>query len=154
MGDLPIEPWTWLILGLVLFGLEMVAPGVFLLWLGIAALLTGLIGYALDLSWQAAFVVFALLALASVLVGRALMHRSGPAAPGDLNRRGEALIGRTFVLDQPMVSGEGRIRVDDSVWRVLGPDLPAGAAVRVVRLDGATLVVDSAAPAPGRPSGL
>ena len=52
------------------------------------------------------------------------------------------LVGRSFRLDQPIVSGEGQVRVDDSVWRVVGPDLPAGSAVRVARLDGATLVVE------------
>ena len=62
-----------------------------------------------------------------------------------LNRRGEALIGRIFQLDRPIVSGEGRIRVDDSVWRVVGPDLAMGAAVRVVRIEGASLIVEPAA---------
>ena len=134
---------TLLILGLILIGLETVAPGIFLLWLGIAALLTGLADYGFGLSWQAAFVVFAILSILSVLAGRALTGRHDDPSP-TLNRRGEILVGRRFTLDQPIVSGEGRVRVDDTVWRVLGPDLPAGAAVEVVRLDGATLIVRSA----------
>lgn len=137
-----LEPWTWLILGLVLIGLETLMPGVFLIWLGIAALLTGGLDYVLDLSWQASLVAFAILALLAVLAGRALSRtRHGTL---ELNRRGEALVGRSFVLDQPLISGEGRVRIDDSVWRALGPDLPAGAAVRVVRIEGATLVVEAA----------
>ena len=142
--DEGLAVWTWLILGLVLIGLETIAPGVFLVWLGIAALLTGLFDYLFDLSWQAASVTFALLSLASVLLGRALTRRTGPGAATELNRRGDALVGRVFILDQPIASGEGRIKVDDSVWRVLGPDLPAGAAVRVTRIEGATLVVEPA----------
>ena len=138
-----LAPWTWLILGLVLIGLETVAPGIFLLWLGIAALLTGLADYGFGLSWQAASVLFAGLSLVSVLAGRALTRR-GQNPDATLNRRGESLVGRRFTLDQPIASGEGRVRVDDTVWRVLGPDLPAGAAVEVVRLDGATLVVRAA----------
>ncbi|NNM71047.1 NfeD family protein [Enterovirga aerilata] len=141
-GDL--QPWTWLILGLVLIGLETLAPGVFLFWLGIAAVLTGLLDYGLGLSWQAAFVAFAALSLASVLTGRALTRRGGGADGPALNRRGEALVGRRFRLDEPIVAGEGRIRLDDTVWRVVGPDLPAGAEIRVSRLDGATLVVEPA----------
>jgi hypothetical protein len=139
-----LAPWTWLILGLVLIGLETLAPGIFLLWLGIAAILTGLIDYGFGLSWQAALVIFAGLSLASVLVGRALSRRADAAGGANLNRRGEALVGRRFTLDHPIVSGEGRIRVDDSVWRAVGPDLPAGADVTVRRLDGATLVVEPA----------
>ncbi len=134
--------WAWLIAGLVLVGAETLAPGVFLVWLGIAALLTGVLDWAFDLSWQAAGVIFALLAVLSVLVGRVLT-RGDTDAPPWLGR-GEALVGRTFTLDRPITDGAGRIRVGDSVWRVVGPDLPAGAAVRAARLDGATLVVEAA----------
>ena len=137
-----LEPWTWLILGLLLIGAETIAPGVFLLWLGIAAILTGLLDYAFGLSWQAAATAFAVLSVASVLAGRALTRRGVAGRDNALNRRGEALIGRRFRLDAPIVAGEGRIRVDDTVWRVIGPDLPAGAEVTALRLDGATLVVE------------
>ena len=138
-----LEPWTWLILGLLLIGLETVAPGIFLIWLGIAALLTGLLDYGFGLSWQAALVVFAGLSLLSVIAGRTLT-RHRPAAGDTLNRRGEALVGRLFLLDQAIASGEGRIRIDDTVWRVTGPNIPAGSQVRVARIDGATLVVEPA----------
>ncbi len=142
---LGLEPWTWLILGLILIGLETVAPGIFLIWLGIAALLTGLLDYWFDLSWQAAFIAFAALSLLSVLAGRALTSPNRADGGHTLNRRAESLVGRRFVLDQPIASGEGRIRVDDTVWRVIGPNLPAGAEVTVSRLEGATLVVVEAA---------
>ena len=66
------------------------------------------------------------------------------AGPSALNRRGHALVGRVFTLETPIVEGSGRIRVDDSSWRVTGPSAPAGAQVRVVRADGATLVVEQA----------
>ena len=140
------EPWAWLVLGLVLVGLETVAPGVFLLWLGIAAVLTGLVVLVVALPWQGSLLLFAALALVSVLVGRLVSRRPGQDRGEQpwLNRRGDALVGRVFVLDQPISGGEGRIRVDDSVWRVVGPDLPAGSAVRVARLDGATLVAEAA----------
>ena len=135
-------PWAWLVLGLALVGLEVLAPGVFLIWLGIAALLTGLVDMGFGLPWQGALILFAALSAASVLAGRRLTRARG-ASP-DLNRRGENLVGRLFTLDGPVAGGEGRVRVGDSVWRVIGPDLPAGASVRVTRLDGATLVVEPA----------
>jgi membrane protein implicated in regulation of membrane protease activity len=143
-GDL--GPWTWVVLGIALMGLELAAPGVFFVWLGLAAVLTGVLDWAFGLSWQAALLCFAVLAVIAVLAGRALTrHREeedkGPAA---LNRRGHSLVGKVFTLDAPIHEGSGRIRVDDSSWRVIGPDAPAGASVRVVRLDGATLVVETA----------
>jgi membrane protein implicated in regulation of membrane protease activity len=141
-----LGPWTWVVAGVVLIGLEMLAPGVFLIWLGLAAVLTGIVQWAFDLSWQGQALVFAVLAAAAVALGRVLTrHREDedPTRPA-LNRRGHALVGRTFLLDSPIVGGSGRIRVDDSFWRVTGPDTPVGASVRVVRVDGTTLVVEPA----------
>ncbi|HEX8664777.1 MAG TPA: NfeD family protein [Beijerinckiaceae bacterium] len=141
-----LGPWTWIVLGLVLMGLELLAPGVFFLWLGLAAVLTGVLDAVFDLSWQAAALVFAVLSVASVLIGRAVTRHPEDEddSPSALNRRGHALIGRVFPLETPIADGAGRIRVDDSSWRVVGPALPAGARVRVVRVEGATLVVEPA----------
>jgi membrane protein implicated in regulation of membrane protease activity len=141
-----LGPWSWIVLGLVLMGLELLAPGVFFLWLGLAAMLTGLADWALSLSWQAAALVFALLSVAAVLIGRAITHdrATDEGARPTLNRRGHALVGQVFILESPIASGCGRIRVDDSSWRVVGPDAPSGASVRVVRVDGSTLVVETA----------
>lgn len=141
-----LGPWAWVVLGLALIGLELVAPGVFLIWLGLAAVLTGILDWAFDLSWQAASLSFAILSVCMVLIGRAVTRRpdeeeNGPAA---LNRRGHALVGRVFTLEAPIVDGAGRIRVDDSSWRVAGRSAPAGASVRVVRVEGATLIVEPA----------
>ncbi len=136
--------WTWIILGLVLIGVELLAPGVFFIWLGLAAILTGLLDAAFGLSWQAAALVFALLSIVAVLVGRSVARSSMRVDPQDafLNQRGQALVGRVFTLETPIKDGEGRIRVGDSSWRVTGADRFAGAKVRVVRIDGTTLVVD------------
>lgn len=139
-------PWAWLVAGVVLIGLETLAPGVFLIWFGIAAVVTSLADWFFDLSWQSGLVLFALLAVASVVAGRALTYRAGdePDAATPLNRRAQSLVGRVFRLDRPIEAGEGRVRVDDSVWRVTGPDLATGASVRVTGVDGATLLVEHA----------
>ncbi|MBZ6077387.1 NfeD family protein [Microvirga puerhi] len=136
--------WAWIILGLLLAGVELLAPGVFFIWLGLAALVTGVIDGIFGLSWQASALVFAVLSVSAVLVGRALTRpRLQPDTQAEfLNRRGESLVGRVFVLEAPIRDGEGRIRVDDSSWRVTGADRFAGARVRVVKVEGSTLVVD------------
>ena len=141
-----LGPWTRAIAGLVLIVLEMLAPGVFLVWLGLAAVMTAVASWAFDLSWQAQALVFAALAVAAVALGRtATRHREDedPSRPA-LNRRGQDLVGRVFALDEAIAGGSGRIRVGDSSWRVSGPDAPAGARVRVVGVEGATLVVEPA----------
>jgi membrane protein implicated in regulation of membrane protease activity len=138
--------WSWVILGLVLVGGEMLAPGVFLIWLGLAALLTGAVVGMTGIGWQVAALVFAGFSLVAVVAGRLLTRREGeePDAATGLNDRGRQLIGKVFRLDATMTGGEGRIRVGDSSWRVTGPELLAGSEVRVVRVDGATLVVEKA----------
>jgi membrane protein implicated in regulation of membrane protease activity len=135
-------PWSWLVFGLVLMGLEVAAPGVFLFWLGLAGLLVGLLSFAIPMSWQAQLIVFAVLSLAAVPVWRRLARsKSSTPEQGFLNRRSDALVGRVFTLEKPIQDGVGIVRVDDTVWRVSGPDAPAGSRVKVVRADGASLTV-------------
>jgi membrane protein implicated in regulation of membrane protease activity len=138
--------WSWVILGLVLVGGETLAPGVFLIWLGLAALFTGLFVGATGVGWQAAALVFCVLSVANVILGRILTRRSSeePDAATGLNDRGRQLIGKVFRIEATMTGGEGRVRVGDSSWRVIGPELLAGSEVRVVRVEGATLVVEKA----------
>jgi membrane protein implicated in regulation of membrane protease activity len=136
--------WAWIILGVVLIGVELLAPGAFFLWLGLAAIGTGLLDAMLNLSWQASALLFAVLCVAAVILGRFVTHSKGQTEPQAelLNQRGQSLVGRVFILEAPIKDGEGRIRVDDSSWRVTGADRFAGAKVRVVRVEGSTLVVD------------
>ncbi|MEZ2409685.1 NfeD family protein [Bosea sp. RCC_152_1] len=138
--------WLWAILGLVLIGGEILAPGVFLIWLGLAALVTGAVVGIFGLGWQAASIVFAILAIASVAAGRLLTRRRDeePDAATGLNDRGRQLIGKVFRLEATMTGGEGRVRVGDSSWRIIGPELLAGTEVKVVRVEGSTLVIEKA----------
>ena len=135
--------WNWLIFGFIMMALELIAPGVFLFWLGLAALLVGLVSFAIHLSWQTQLLMFAVFAAAAVPLWRRLAfgHRKGTESHPFLNRRTDALVGRVFTLEKPIIDGSGTVRIDDTVWRVAGPDTPAGSRVRIVRADGANLTV-------------
>ncbi|TRL32023.1 NfeD family protein [Rhizobium straminoryzae] len=142
-----LGPWSWIIIGLVLLAAELAAPGVFLIWIGLAAMLVG----ALSLffweqslwSWQLQLVIFAALAVAITLIGRRLFaHAHGESDEPMLNRRGDSLVGRTATLAEPIREGRGRIKLDDSWWSVSGPDLPAGMRVRVAAWTGTELIVE------------
>lgn len=142
-----LGPYTWWILGLVLLALEILAPGFIFLWFAIAAMLVGAIALFVDLSWQWMFVLFGALSLASLLVGRSwAMNRSRTEGDENLNRRGSRYIGRTFILSAPIEQGQGSLNIDDTVWRVCGPELPEGTRVRVVRIEGVSLVVEETTP--------
>ena len=136
--------WHWLIAAAIFFVLELVAPGAFMLWLGLSALLVGIILFFVAWPWQYQFVAFAIFALASIPLWRRFAHRVEKA--GDqpfLNRRTDAFVGREFTLDKPIVSGSGTVKIDDTIWRLSGPDCPGGSRVKVVRADAATLVVEA-----------
>jgi membrane protein implicated in regulation of membrane protease activity len=137
--------WNWLIFGVVLMALELLAPGVFLFWLGLAALLVGLLSFVVHPSWQSQILMFAVFAAAAVPLWRRIA-RNGSAASAShpfLNKRADALVGRMFTLEKPIVDGAGTVRIDDTIWRVAGPDVPAGSRVRIVQADGASLTVAS-----------
>jgi membrane protein implicated in regulation of membrane protease activity len=138
--------WNWLIFGFILMALELLAPGVFLFWLGLAALLVGLLSFAINPSWQAQLLMFAVLAVAAVPLWRrvALSNKTVSKSNPFLNKRADALVGRVFTLEKPIIDGSGTVRIDDTIWRVAGPDTPAGSRVRIVQADGASLTVASA----------
>ncbi len=140
-----LGPWKWVILGAVLLALELAVPGAFMMWLGLAAVLVGLISFVVDWSWQAQLVAFAIFTAASVPLWRRFARKVDPQLESPfLNRRTEALIGRVFTLEKPIADGVGTVRIDDTIWRVNGPDTDAGNRVRVVRADGANLTVEPA----------
>src|ERR1700694_719789 len=123
--------WNWLIFGVVLMALELLAPGVFLFWLGLAALLVGLLSFAIDPSWQLQILMFAIFAACAVPLWRrvALNNKAVSLSHPFLNRRAEALVGRVFTLEKPIIDGSGTVRIDDTIWRGAGPAGPAGTRV-------------------------
>ena len=138
--------WNWLIFGVILMGLEVLAPGIFLFWLGLSALLVGLITFVLHPSWQVEILLFAAFAIAAVPLWRRLARgdAGGSASDPFLNRRAEALLGRVFTLEKPIIDGAGTVRIGDTVWRVAGPDTPSSKRVKVVQVSGADLTVATA----------
>ncbi|HVV39707.1 MAG TPA: NfeD family protein [Nitrobacter sp.] len=133
--------WNWLIFGLLLMGLELLAPGVFLFWLGLAAFLAGVLSFVFHPSWQMQILLFAVFAIAAVPLWRRLARPKPGANSAFLNKRADALVGRVCTLEKPIVDGRGTVRIDDTIWRVAGPDAPAGSRVRIVQADGASLTV-------------
>jgi membrane protein implicated in regulation of membrane protease activity len=135
--------WHWWLAGLALLTLEAFLPGAIFLWMGIAAFIVGLLSWLMPLTWQTEFVLFGILSVASFFAWR--KFRTVPVTDKPtLNRRGHSYVGRVFTLEAPIINGDGKLRVDDSQWRISGPDLPVGAKVKVVEADGTTLHVERA----------
>lgn len=138
--------WNWLILAGLFLALELMAPGIFLIWFGIAAAIVGLIALTIDISWPWQLVIFAILALATVFVVHRYLRPYGDR-PSDrplLNRRALRYVGQYYVLAEAIENGRGKIRIGDSHWQVEGPDARVGARVKVVGADGTVLKVEPA----------
>lgn len=145
--DLPFDSdWLWLIGAVALISLELVAPGVFLLWIGVAALLTGVLALVFDLPIGVEFVIFAGLAVLSGFVGRR-WYRANPVVSTAplLNDRASQLVGQVVTAITPIDPAGGRVKVGDSVWTARGGPAREGAAVRIIGHEGTSLIVEDLA---------
>jgi len=140
---LSIGGWSWLILGGLLLAVEVLAPGVFMLWLGLAAMITGTLTLIFSLGPQMQLVVFAIASLASVLIGRKFFAGSNNLSDQPLlNEKGGQLIGKTFTVTKAIENGSGKVKIGDTVWTANGPDASVGAQVSVVSVEGNRLNIE------------
>ena len=141
-----VEFWHWWVLAAALMAIEVFAPTTLFLWTGLSAAAVGVVLLiAPGIAWEAQILLFAVLSVVSVVAWRqyARLH---PAISEDplLNLRAERYVGRLFTLDEPIVNGHGKIKVDGTLWKVEGDDLDAGSRVKVVAADGVMLKVEAA----------
>ncbi|WP_194953893.1 NfeD family protein [Sphingopyxis solisilvae] len=140
-----MEPhWAWLSLGVLLAAAEIVMPGFFLIWIGAAAVVTGVIAWIVPLSIPFQLGIFAVLSFVALYGGRRWL-KTNPITTTDpnLNQRGHRLVGEVLTVTKAIEDGRGRAKVGDGEWPVRGPDVAEGAKVRVVSADGGLLVVEA-----------
>ncbi len=144
MSPEEIEFWHWWIAAIVLVVVEVFAPGTVALWMAVSAAAVGVLLLAIpDVTWQIQILVFAVLSVATVIGWRAYQLRYPTVSDQPtLNRRGEQYVGRTFTLSEAIVNGNGKIHVDDTMWKVEGADLAEGTQVRVTGVVGTALTVE------------
>jgi membrane protein implicated in regulation of membrane protease activity len=157
MSELGMSPeWLWLIGGIVLLIAELIAPGFFLVFIGGAAVATGLASLLLPLSLPLQFGIFAVLAFLAVRIGgrRAYSMRYDHSTDPFLNDRVKRMLGTVVVATQPVDSHGGRVRVGDSEWSARGGPAQPGERVRIVDVEGNCLRVEPEHALPPRePSG-
>ncbi|MBP2233216.1 membrane protein implicated in regulation of membrane protease activity [Azospirillum agricola] len=141
-----MSPLLWTAIGVALAALELVVPGIFLIWFGGAALATALAAW-LSGGWPPMTELALFTVLSAVAIGAAIAYaRWKPAAaePNDVNDRAGQLVGRVVTLGDPIVNGQGRVFIGDTLWRVEGPDRPAGASMTVAGHRGMILLLRDA----------
>jgi inner membrane protein len=138
------QHWFWLSLGFILGAVEMIAPGFFLMWLGLAAIIVGVLAWLLPgmiIPMQVA--LFAVISVLTVYAGKKFLH-DNPIQSDDpnLNNRGARLTGEIVTVIEAITDGNGRVRVGDTDWNARGADAAFGTKVRVIGADGAVLLVE------------
>ena len=147
MLSINVDYWHWWILGGVFLLLEVFVSGFFFVWLAVAAAIVGAAMILFpDMSWKIQLVIFSVLSVASIALFRRYqkVHPVKTDQP-ELNRRSRQYIGRTFTLQKPIVNGVGSLHVDDTIWRIVGEDMPSGQNITVVDVDGVLLKVEKTA---------
>lgn len=146
--DFPLlEPvwWNWYLAGVILICLELLLPGVIIVWFGLGAIVAGLVTQiAGGMYWPYQYLIFAGFSLVSLLLGKRFIKQAAPSKSTTLNRRLQVYLGRQTVLESAIENGRGRVKMDGIYWLVHGPNLPAGTRVEIVGIDNATLVVAKA----------
>ncbi len=137
--------WHWLILAVAMIILEILIPGAYFLWMGVSAIFVGALMYVFpEMVFLVQILIFAVLSVITVVMYKSY-RKKNPIVTDEptLNRRGEKYIDQKFTLTEPIINGEGKIKVDDSTWKIVGMDMPAGMIVRVVAVEGTTLKVEA-----------
>jgi inner membrane protein len=137
------QHWFWLSLGFILGAVEMIAPGFFLMWLGLAAIIVGMLTWALPISLPLQVALFAIISVLTVYAGKKFL-KDNPIESDDpmLNNRGARLTGEIVTVIEAISNGHGRVRVGDTDWSARGADAAVDAKVRVIGADGAVLLVE------------
>ena len=131
----------------MILGILDVATGANFLfvWCGISAAIVGILMLIIpNMLWEYQLLIFGIGVMASLVVWRRYLKNQPQTDNPNLNRRAQQYVNRIFTLDEPIVNGRGKVKVDDSTWRVEGEDLPVGTKVRVVSVDGVVLKVEKA----------
>lgn len=143
MNIQPFNYWHWWIIAAAWLVLELLLPGIFFLWLAIAATIVGFVLIFLPfLRIEYQLLTFALMSVISVVISRHYFNKPPTSDQPFLNQRVTEYIGRTFILTEAIVSGRGRIHLDDGSWSVEGPDCPVGTTVKIIGVNGIRLQIE------------
>ncbi|MBF0427137.1 MAG: NfeD family protein [Magnetococcales bacterium] len=139
-----LHHWHWWIAAVLLLILEVTLPALFFLWLGVAAGITGCLVFLFPaLGWKGQMLWFSGLSLLGIGLWHGVMRRRPSTSDlPHLNRRATQYVGRVFALTEPIINGSGRLRIDDALWKISGPDAPAQTRVTIAALAGTTLIVE------------
>ena len=139
-----LEPgWLWMIGGILLLIAEIIAPGFFLVFIGVAALATGAFTLLFDMPLAFQLILFTIYALVAVMIGRKVYaNQAVDSTDSLLNDRAARLVGKSVTVIAAVDEHSGRVRVGDSEWSARGGPGRPGERVRITGVDGNCLLVE------------
>ena len=144
MTELVFVFWYWWVIALVFLVVEILAPGFFFLWMAISGFVTGALVLLIPvISMDVQVLVFSLLSVVTIILWKFYGKKYSITSDHPLlNKRGNQYIGRVFSLYEPIKNGEGKIKVDDSIWKVHGEDCDITTRVKVIAVRGTIFEVE------------
>lgn len=133
--------WHWLILALILIIAETLGAAGLLIALGMAAAITGIITWALAITWESQLIFFSIFCIFFAVAWWLFLKKRTELEPTLINRPFESMLGRTTTLVEAIKNGRGKIRMNDAYWCVTGPELPVGSTIKIVSIKDSTLLV-------------
>jgi membrane protein implicated in regulation of membrane protease activity len=141
--------WIWAVGGLLLLIAEIVAPGFFLVFLGVAAIATGLFTLLFDLGIGPQLALFVVYTALAVMIGKRWYAEPDAHDPNlKLNDPSKRLVGKTVTVVDAVDDHGGRVRVGDGEWSARGGPAVAGERVTVTGVEGNCLTVEPVRPLP------
>ena len=144
MTELDFVFWYWWVIALFLLVLEILTPGYFFMWMAASGFLTGAIVLLIPATGtNMQILIFSVLSVVAIIVWKFYGKRHPTKSDQPLlNKRGVQYIGRVFNLFEPIKNGQGKIKVDDSIWKVHGEDCDINSRVKVVAIRGTVFEVE------------
>ena len=135
--------WHWFLIATFLITIEAVAPFAYFLWLGIAAIIQGILLYFVPMTGILPIIIYACIASLVTLVGRYFVpFHHALKGEENINRASDRLVGKLITLSAPIIDGKAQIKVGSSVWIASGPDLAEGTMVKIVDVENNLLIVE------------
>lgn len=136
---------NWFTIGIMLIIIEMILPGMFLMWFGISSIIVGIIAVMIPIEINTALILFSVISVLLVIVVILVMRKVAPSSQStvthNLNQaRGSELIGATFTLDSDVMNNSGKLNIGDSIWLIKGPNAIAGTHISITSIENNTLI--------------
>jgi len=133
--------WIWLIVGMVLIGLEIIVPGVSLIWFGISALVVGTVNYFFAMPLTLALLLW--IVIGGIILGIVLKYQKkwSQKENGRIDVNRHLIDSKRGVVVEKVDQFFARAKFEEPIlgdreWQVKGENLEVGDIVEILSVEG------------------